>query len=80
VPPGPWDPDIFHDPDTDRWYLYWGSSNYYPLFGIELDKSRRLLYTGEPVPLISLHRNGTAGSASAGTTASGAFRSSRGPG
>lgn len=55
VPPGPWDPAIFHDPDTDRWYLYWGSSNFYPIFGIELDKERRLLYTGTPVALISLH-------------------------
>ena len=55
VPPGPWDPDIFHDPDTDRWYMYWGSSNYYPLFGIELDKSRRLLYVDTPVAFISLH-------------------------
>jgi hypothetical protein len=55
VPPGPWDPDIFHDSDTDKWYMYWNSSNYYPLFGIELDKSRRLNYVGTPVPLISLH-------------------------
>jgi hypothetical protein len=55
VPPGPWDPAIFHDPDTDRWYLYWGSSNFYPIFGIELDKARRLDYVGTPVPLISLH-------------------------
>jgi xylan 1,4-beta-xylosidase len=55
VPPGPWDPDIFHDRDTDRWYMYWGSSNYYPLFGIELDKSRRLVYVDTPVALISLH-------------------------
>jgi xylan 1,4-beta-xylosidase len=55
VPPGPWDPAIFHDPDTDRWFMYWGSSNFYPLFGIELDKERRLLWMGTPQPLISLH-------------------------
>lgn len=54
VPPGPWDPAIFHDPDTDRWFMYWGSSNFYPLFGIELDKERRLLWVGEPRPLIAL--------------------------
>ncbi len=48
IPPGPWDPDIFHDPDTDRWYLYWGSSNYYPVYGVSLDKSRRLA-TGDSV-------------------------------
>jgi hypothetical protein len=55
IPPGPWDPAIFHDPDTDRWFLYWGSSNEYPVYGIELDKRRRLAYQGEPRPLVSLH-------------------------
>ena len=55
VPPGPWDPAIFHDPDSDRWYLYWGSSNYYPLYGMELDKSRRLTFRGTPKPLLALH-------------------------
>ncbi|HEY8794038.1 MAG TPA: discoidin domain-containing protein [Gemmatimonadaceae bacterium] len=55
IPPGPWDPAIFHDPDSDRWYLYWGSSNEYPIYGIELDKKRRLAYEGEPRPLLSLH-------------------------
>lgn len=54
VPPGPWDPAMFHDPDTDRWFMYWGSSNFYPLFGIELDKDRRLLWRGTPRPLITL--------------------------
>ncbi|GAC1647983.1 MAG: family 43 glycosylhydrolase [Gemmatimonadaceae bacterium] len=52
---GPWDPDIFHDDDTDRWFMYWGSSNLYPIYGIELDKSRRLAYLGTPKPLIALH-------------------------
>jgi xylan 1,4-beta-xylosidase len=55
LPPGPWDPAIFHDPDSDRWYLFWGSSNVYPIYGIEMDKARRLAYTGEPKPLLSLH-------------------------
>lgn len=55
VPPGPWDPAVFHDSDTDRWYLYWGSSNYYPLYGLELDKSKRLTFIGNPKPLLSLH-------------------------
>jgi xylan 1,4-beta-xylosidase len=41
---GPWDPALFHDPDTDKWYMYWGSSNVYPIFGAELDKSRDLAY------------------------------------
>ena len=42
--PGPWDPCIFHDPDTDKWFMYWGSSNVYPLFGAELDKTKKLNY------------------------------------
>ncbi len=41
---GPWDPALFHDDDTDRWFMYWGSSNLYPIFGAELDKSRQLTY------------------------------------
>ena len=41
---GPWDPAIFHDDDTDRWFMYWGSSNVYPIFGAELDHSKKLAY------------------------------------
>jgi xylan 1,4-beta-xylosidase len=55
IPPGPWDPAMFHDSVSDRWFLYWGSSNVYPIYGIELDKKRRLAYEGEPKPLIELH-------------------------
>src|SRR5205085_4484858 len=55
VPPGPWDPALFKD-DDGRWYLYWGSSNKYPLWGTELDPARRLAYTpAHPVPLLTLH-------------------------
>jgi xylan 1,4-beta-xylosidase len=54
IPPGPWDPAFFYDPEPDRWYLYWGSSNVYPLYGIELDKSKQLAYLGAPKPLLSL--------------------------
>jgi hypothetical protein len=58
VPPGPWDPALFKDEDG-RWYLYWGSSNRYPLFGIELDlrdaDSRQLVrYVGKPRALVQL--------------------------
>ena len=52
---GPWDPDIFWDGEKDRWYLYWGSSNLYPIYGIELDHNNRLVYSGKPKELISLH-------------------------
>ena len=54
VQPGPWDAQFFHDPDTERWFLYWNSSNVYPLHGIELDKSKRLIYKGTPKWLFGL--------------------------
>ena len=58
VPPGPWDPALFKD-DDGRWYLYWGSSNKYPLFGIEIDlhdadAQQRIRYIGKPRALIQL--------------------------
>lgn len=53
VPPGPWDPALFKD-DDGRWYLYWNSSNAFPLYGIELDPQNKLSYIGKPLPLISL--------------------------
>jgi len=51
---GPWDPDIFHDEASDRWYMYFGSSNLYPIYGIELDHARRLAYIGQAKPLLRL--------------------------
>ena len=54
VQPGPWDPQFFHDPDTERWFLYWNSSNAYPLHAIELDKSKHLAYKGTPHWLFGL--------------------------
>ena len=54
VQPGPWDPAFFHDPDTERWFLYWNSSNVYPLHAIELDKTKRLSYKGTPKWLFGL--------------------------
>jgi len=58
VQPGPWDPALFKD-DDGRWYLYWGSSNIFPLYGIELDLSdvdaqQRIRYVGKPRALIAL--------------------------
>ncbi len=52
---GPWDPAIFHDDDTDRWFMYFGSSNVYPISGIELDFSKKLTYIGTAKGLIYLH-------------------------
>jgi len=54
VQPGPWDPQFFHDAATERWFLYWNSSNVYPLNVIELDKSKQLAYKGTPHWLFGL--------------------------
>jgi xylan 1,4-beta-xylosidase len=52
---GPWDPDIFYDEEFNRWYMYWGSSNVFPIYGIELEKSKHLSYIGIAKPLLYLH-------------------------
>ncbi len=52
---GPWDPGLFYDEEKDKWYMYWGSSNVYPIYGAELDKKRQLTYATPYKGLISLH-------------------------
>ena len=52
---GPWDPDIFYDKDLDKWYMYFGSSNVHPLYGVELNHEKGLSYKKRPEGLISLH-------------------------
>ncbi|NDD30210.1 MAG: xylosidase [Proteobacteria bacterium] len=47
-----WDPSLFQDHDG-RTYLYWGSSNLYPIRGTELDQ-HALRPIGSPVDLIRL--------------------------
>lgn len=56
VQPSPWDPALFRD-DDGRWFVYWGSSNVYPIYGLELDPAKRLDYvaTRPPARLIYLH-------------------------
>ena len=54
VQPGPWDPQFFYDDGTDRWFLYWNSSNVYPLHVIELDKTKQLAYKEKPRWLFGL--------------------------
>lgn len=55
VPPGPWDPALFKDEDG-KWYLYWGSSNVFPLYGIEIAfEDGKLIYKGKPKPMLKLH-------------------------
>ena len=52
---GPWDPGLFHDPDTDKFYLYFGSSNVFPLYGLECDWKKQLKFIFPPVGLFKLH-------------------------
>ena len=54
LPPGPWDPDLFID-DDGRWYLYWGSSNHYPLYAAEIDPAPPMRFLSEPISLHVLH-------------------------
>ncbi|HET6431876.1 family 43 glycosylhydrolase [Dyella sp.] len=63
LPPGPWDPGLFQDRDG-KVYLYWGSSNIYPLYGQEIDlklddeaqgEGKRLAYLGQTHTLLQLH-------------------------
>ena len=47
IPPGPWDPGLLKD-DDGRWYLYWGSSNVFPIYGIEIAfEGNKLIYKGD---------------------------------
>lgn len=53
--PGPWDPALFYDEDTDEWYLFCGSSNLFPIWGVKLDESRRLAYVKAAREMIVLY-------------------------
>jgi xylan 1,4-beta-xylosidase len=50
---GAWDPAFFAD-DDKRLYLYWGSSNFYPIYGQEIDRNT-LQPIGSKKELIRLH-------------------------
>lgn len=52
-PLGAWDPAFFED-DDKRLYLYWGSSNLYPLYGIEVDR-KTLQPIGEKKEMLYLN-------------------------
>lgn len=47
------DPALFID-DDDKAYMFWGSSNLYPIRAIELDKNRRFTPKGKTVELFNL--------------------------
>jgi xylan 1,4-beta-xylosidase len=48
-----WDPDLFLD-DDGRLYLYHGSSNVHPIYGLELDR-KSFLPIGQPQELLRLN-------------------------
>ncbi|RYY12813.1 MAG: xylosidase [Chitinophagaceae bacterium] len=50
---GAWDPAFFLD-DDQRLYLYYGSSNTYPLYGMEIDR-KTLQPKTEKIPMIGLN-------------------------
>lgn len=55
VPPGPWDPALFKD-DDGKWYMYWNSSNVFPLYGMEIGfEDGKLVYKGKAQEMLRLH-------------------------
>lgn len=51
---GAWDPQIFWDKEKDEVYLYYGSSNLYPLYGVKLNR-KTFQPEGEVIPLLALN-------------------------
>jgi len=51
---GAWDPGFLFDEALDKLFLYWGSSNEFPLLGTELN-TKTLQSDGLVKPLMSLH-------------------------
>lgn len=49
-----WDPSFFKD-DNGKTFVYWGSSNTFPLYGMELDPSKNYHPIGEKKELSRLH-------------------------
>jgi hypothetical protein len=55
IGPGPWDPALFKD-DDGQWYLYWGSSNVFPMYGAKIAfDGGKLIYQSQARPMLSLH-------------------------
>jgi hypothetical protein len=54
VPPGPWDPGLFKN-DDGQWYLYWGSSNVFPIYGQRIAfADGKLTYETHSEPMFGL--------------------------
>src|SRR6185312_1687056 len=63
LPPGPWDPGLFRDEDG-KTYLYWDSSNVFPLYGAQIDlaldhadegEGKRMRFVTKPKALLRAH-------------------------
>jgi hypothetical protein len=55
LPPGPWDPALFKD-DDGQWYLYWGSSNVFPMYGQKISfGDGKETYETHAEPMLRLH-------------------------
>ncbi|WP_036383697.1 discoidin domain-containing protein [Muricauda sp. MAR_2010_75] len=50
---GAWDPGFLYEEETDKLYMYWGSSNVFPILGTEIN-TETLQSEGYVKPLISL--------------------------
>ncbi|MCB0472893.1 MAG: discoidin domain-containing protein [Flavobacteriaceae bacterium] len=50
---GAWDPAFFYEEDKNKLYLYWGSSNVWPILGTEV-KMNTLQSQGYTVPVVRL--------------------------
>lgn len=50
---GAWDPAFHYDEDKDKLYLYWGSSNVWPILGTEIN-TRTMQSEGYTVPIVKL--------------------------
>lgn len=51
---GAWDPGFLYDEEKDKLFLYWGSSNEFPLLGTEINL-KTMQSDGHVKPLLSLH-------------------------
>lgn len=49
-----WDPSIFWDKEKDEVYMYYGSSNLYPLYGMKLNR-KTFQPEGERIPVLALN-------------------------
>lgn len=51
---GAWDPAFHYDEDKDKLYLYWGSSNVWPILGTEIN-TKTMQSEGYTVPIVRLY-------------------------